>query len=66
MQTRLRKKATQTIELLGVPYVLLSLLFSSRLLLFFSFLFFIQTFFAFDLLICFSQQGAHKNKPQKV
>ena len=34
---------------------------------FFFYYFFVQSFFlAFALLIFFSQQGAHKNKPQKI
>jgi uncharacterized membrane protein len=42
-------------------------LISSILFYYFFFYFFVQSFFlAFALFIFFSQQGAHKNKPQKI
>jgi len=59
-----RQKAPQITERLSVPYVLLFSFFSLTI---FPFLFFVKTFFfcsyPFDI---FSQQGAHKNKPQKI
>ena len=60
-----KEKATQTIELLGVPYVLYfsSLLFSFTIIFFFSFL--CPNFFSFCSFDIFSQQGAHKKNPQK-
>jgi hypothetical protein len=57
-----RQKTPQTIELLSVLCVLL---FRSLLFSFTFFSIFVQTFFAFALLIFFSQQEAHMDKPQK-
>jgi len=61
-----KEKATQTIELLGVPYVLhfSSLLFSfTIIIIFFSFL--CPNFFSFSSFDIFFQQGAQKKNPQK-
>ena len=57
------KRHHKQIELLAIAYVLLSSYFFHSLFLFF----FLNFFFALILLIyIFFQQGAHKNKPQKI